>query len=322
MNVSLIGGKRMGKTILIGCAIFLITAGHVLGNWPPTNGAEIVPKNPISSDVVIITLSGYWSNSCIPIGSEVSVTGNDVFFDVLVVDPAIVCLPYCCPSWQQTKSVGPLSRGTYTVHTCRSLETFPPSPPLPLEPYTQITEFIVSGKPDIDEDGDVDFVDFSIFSQAWKAQPDDDNWNSSCNISEPNDAIINERDLAVIVNNWLEDIPGMTFQIGECTVGAVLMPAPSPESDELRFSVIVQGRYIHFEDMMAANCCSDELYLDMTVEDNLITIYENEHTTMPCPCLCDYPVTSTLGPFEPDTYVLEVYEDTNGFIGSTIVIVE
>lgn len=314
----------MGKTILVCCAILLIISGQVLGDWwwPPSDGAEIVPQNLTPSDVIAITLSGEWNNSCIPIGSEVSVTGNDVYFDVLVVDPGIYCLPFCCPSWQQIESVGPLSRGTYTIHTCRSLEMFPPSPPFPLEPYTQMTEFIVSGNPDIDEDGDVDSADFAIFAQAWKAQPGDGNWNSSCNISEPNDNIINERDLAVIVNNWLEGIPGITVQIDECTVGAVSMSALSPDSDELRFSVTVQGRYIHFEDMMAANCCPDELYLDMTVEDNLITIYENEHTTTPCMCLCDYPVTSTLGPFEPGTYVLEVYEGTNGFIGGTIVIIE
>jgi hypothetical protein len=36
-------------------------------------------------------------------------------------------------------------------------------------------------------------------------------------------------------------------------------------------------------------------------------------------CICDYPVYATLGPFEPSDYVLEVYEDLGGFIGSTIV---
>ncbi len=74
--------------------------------------------------------------------------------------------------------------------------------------------------------------------------------------------------------------------------------------------------------MMVANCCPDELWLEMTVEDNLITIYENEYLTMGCFCICDYPVAATLGPFEPGTYTLEVYEDYGGFIGSTTVTIE
>jgi len=182
--------------------------------------------------------------------------------------------------------------------------------------YTSETEFIVSGNPDIDEDGDVDLVDFAILARAWKAQPDDDNWNPSCNISEPNDDIINERDLAVVVNNWLEGIPGITFQIDDCSMEA------AADSNQPRFSVWVEGSYIHFEDMMVANCCPDELALEMTVEGNLITIYETEYTPGGCWCICDYPITATLGPFEPGTYTLEVYEDHGGFIGSTTVTIE
>jgi hypothetical protein len=37
--------------------------------------------------------------------------------------------------------------------------------------------------------------------------------------------------------------------------------------------------------------------------------------------MCDFPVTATLGPFEPDTYTLEVYQNTS-FIGSTGVTIE
>jgi hypothetical protein len=57
----------------------------------------------------------------------------------------------------------------------------------------------------------------------------------------------------------------------------------------------------------------------MTVEDDLITIYEIEHTPMPpCPCYCDYPITATLGPFQPGSYTLDVYDDGT-FIGTTNV---
>ena len=73
--------------------------------------------------------------------------------------------------------------------------------------------------------------------------------------------------------------------------------------------------------MMVANCCSDKLELQMVVEDNLITIYEIEYLGAPCFCICDYPVTATLGPFQPGIYTLEVYEDWGGFIGSATVVI-
>ncbi|MHC4616248.1 MAG: hypothetical protein ACYTEQ_00705 [Planctomycetota bacterium] len=91
------------------------------------------------------------------------------------------------------------------------------------------------------------------------------------------------------------------------------------QSESTRFTVTVEGRYIHFEDMMAANCCPEEFGLEMTVEDNLIAVYEIEYTAGGCWCICDYPVTATLGPFESGTYTLEVYESWGGFIGSTTV---
>jgi len=102
------------------------------------------------------------------------------------------------------------------------------------------------------------------------------------------------------------------------------MSLANGDGNDLRFSVSVQGRYILFEDMMRANCCPDELVLQMTVEDYLITIQEIEYLTNPCRCICDYPVTATLGPFQPGIYTLEVYQDPQygGFIGSTTVIIE
>ncbi len=102
--------------------------------------------------------------------------------------------------------------------------------------------------------------------------------------------------------------PGITYQIEDCNQGASGLFAAG-DSPPTRFSVTVEGSYINFEDMMLANCCPDELELQMVVEDNLITIYEIEHLTMPCRCICNYPITATLGPFEPGTYTLEVYQE-------------
>ena len=172
------------------------------------------------------------------------------------------------------------------------------------------------------------------------------NWRSIADIT--NDWIVDSNDLKVFVNYWLEtgecipsDLdrsqsvdfndfailggqwqqkgpgPVITYETGGC-IPVDFASSAAGESDPTRFTVTVEGQYILFEDMMRANCCPDELELLMTVEGNLITIYEIEHTPMPCPCICDYPITATLGPFEPGTYTLDVYEDGT-FIGTTTV---
>ena len=115
--------------------------------------------------------------------------------------------------------------------------------------------------------------------------------------------------------------PGITYQIEDCDQEASGVFSAEPP-DPTRFTVTVEGLYIHFEDMMVANCCPDELGLEMTVEDSIITIYETEYTPGGCYCICDYPVTANLGPFEPGTYILEVYQDYGGFIGSTTVVID
>ncbi|MHC4158933.1 MAG: hypothetical protein ACYSSO_07620 [Planctomycetota bacterium] len=41
---------------------------------------------------------------------------------------------------------------------------------------------------------------------AWLSEAGQTNWDPNCDISEPNDNIINERDLEVFCGNWLEGI--------------------------------------------------------------------------------------------------------------------
>jgi hypothetical protein len=111
--------------------------------------------------------------------------------------------------------------------------------------------------------------------------------------------------------------PDITYQIEDCNRQASGLLAAT-ESGQTRFTVTVKGRNIHFEDLMYANCCPDKLEVQMTVVENLITIYETEHTSEGCRCMCDFPIKATLGPFEPGIYVLEVYQN-GAFIGSTTV---
>jgi len=50
----------------------------------------------------------------------------------------------------------------------------------------------------------VDFVDFAILASAWQTVPNDANWNVACDISQPKDNFIDELDLAIFCENWLE----------------------------------------------------------------------------------------------------------------------
>jgi hypothetical protein len=64
-----------------------------------------------------------------------------------------------------------------------------------------VTEPSIDG--DFDDDGDVDFKDFAVLAAAWLSRPEDANWNADCNISTPKDNIIDEYDLMVFCDNWL-----------------------------------------------------------------------------------------------------------------------
>ncbi|MHC4633054.1 MAG: LamG-like jellyroll fold domain-containing protein, partial [Planctomycetota bacterium] len=72
-----------------------------------------------------------------------------------------------------------------------------------------IVEIVKEGDPGVpasfDNDGHLDFYDFSILASAWLSKPGDENWNPLCDISIPHDNIINEQDLGVLAAHWLED---------------------------------------------------------------------------------------------------------------------
>ncbi|MBN2019571.1 MAG: hypothetical protein JW749_05035 [Sedimentisphaerales bacterium] len=149
---------------------------------------------------------------------------------------------------------------------------------------------------DLDRNGRVDFRDYAFFgSEYFDTHP----------VEEPGET-------------------GISYTITPCEPG--LSQAGTYElMDGTRFTVTVNGHFIHFEDMMVGNCCTplSNLFLDMIIDGNLITIYEIEILPQfPCFCICDYPVEADAGPFESGTYTLEVYEDYGGFIGSTTFTIE
>jgi hypothetical protein len=171
---------------------------------------------------------------------------------------------------------------------------------------------------DLTNDWIVDSNDLKIFADYWLQKgeciPSDFDRSRSVDFN----------DFAIFGGQWRWKGPGPTtsYDIGGCIPVDFAFSA-SVEPDPTRFTVTVEGRYILFEDLMRANCCPEELDVEMTLEADLITIYEIERffTRIPCPCICDYPITATFGPFEPGVYTLEVYED-DWFIGSTTVTIE
>ncbi|UCG46632.1 MAG: hypothetical protein JSU94_14125, partial [Phycisphaerales bacterium] len=126
------------------------------------------------------------------------------------------------------------------------------------------------------------------------------------------------KDLAHFADKWLDSTdpnqppePVITYQVTDCDPGtSQAVPPPLPlrgNEPPPHFSASVEGQYVHFQDMVAANCCPDEIKLEMTLEESLITVFEKEYLTSPCYCNCEFPATATLGPFDDGAYTLEVY---------------
>lgn len=171
---------------------------------------------------------------------------------------------------------------------------------------------------DITNDWIVNSNDLKVFADYWLE-------TGQCLPSDfDRSQFVDFNDFAIFAGQWQEEGPGpgITYNIGGC-IPVDFAVSAAGEFEPTRFTVTVEGRNIHFEDVMRANCCPEELEVQMTLEGDLITIYEIERffTKPPCPCICDYPITATFGPFEPGIYTLEVYQNSS-FIGSTAVTIE
>jgi hypothetical protein len=60
------------------------------------------------------------------------------------------------------------------------------------------------GNADIYADGFVDFKDFAVLAAAWLSTTGSPNWNPNCDISMPADGVIDELDLEIFCENWLD----------------------------------------------------------------------------------------------------------------------
>ncbi len=59
---------------------------------------------------------------------------------------------------------------------------------------------------DFNYDGRENFIDYSVLGAAWYSDQNDYNWDQDCDISEPNDGVIDEKDLRVFSEGWLEGV--------------------------------------------------------------------------------------------------------------------
>jgi len=59
---------------------------------------------------------------------------------------------------------------------------------------------------DFEPDCDIDFYDFTVLASAWLSNSGQTHWNPACDISDPNDNVIDLLDLAVFTENWLTGV--------------------------------------------------------------------------------------------------------------------
>ena len=64
---------------------------------------------------------------------------------------------------------------------------------------------------DFELDGDVDLRDFAVLALAWLSEPGNITWNPACDISDPNDNIIDSIDLVVFTEHWLNIAPDRDY---------------------------------------------------------------------------------------------------------------
>ncbi len=67
-------------------------------------------------------------------------------------------------------------------------------------------EFSYASMGDFDYNCSVNLTDMGVLSAAWQSAKGDVNWNRICDISIPNDRVIDLADLLVVANHWMQVI--------------------------------------------------------------------------------------------------------------------
>ena len=132
-----------------------------------------------------------------------------------------------------------------------------------LEPITLLGNFPADFVPDCN----VNFNDFAVLASAWLTENGEPNYNSKCDISEPNDGVINEKDLAMFADFWLTKYPcdmvyisGGTFQMGDSKDDGYELPVHT-----VRLDSFYMGKY----EITNQQYC---LFLNSAYQQGLITV--------------------------------------------------
>ena len=110
-------------TLLLGVVALLAASSQAaVPAVLPEITVQVDPGSPTSSDILSLTLSGTWPDSCTPEGLETHVlAGDSIWIDLLLpgwdtkgpCDP-LMCLQVLTP-WQQTEFIAPVPAGDYDL---------------------------------------------------------------------------------------------------------------------------------------------------------------------------------------------------------------
>jgi len=170
-------------------------------------------------------------------------------------------------------------------------------------------------KADINGSGRVELRDFARLAANWL--------KSGTNLTGDLDdsRSVNFTDLRLLHSHWLESCNEYIQQLTVQDCNGQSEQLFLQDAAGTRFTITTQGDNLYFEDTIRANCCKQELYLKVTVAGSKITIYETEIIDVYCLCMCNYPTTAILGPFDNGTYTVEVFDIDENSLGTIEIVI-
>jgi len=177
--------------------LFLLTVvvSTVLGalktakaQWVIIEDVYIEPNQPMNTDPITVVVYGE------ALTSPTTVIGSDFYRDGtllgLYIHLELGVILWPC-NWSHSEVIGKLPADSYD---------------LLVNPLYSTSFTVVPNPADFEPDGDVDLYDFSVLASAWRSSPGDYNWDPACDISDPNDDVIDMIDLAVFTEFWLAGV--------------------------------------------------------------------------------------------------------------------
>ena len=312
---------RHTVTVGLGCGLVAIVVLSFAGAeaaaqhwwWPP--GMSVNPPNPTVDDVVTITLSGEWPDSCVPNDSQLDPpAGALLYFDLVWgYPPETLCADVITP-WERAETAGPLPVGTYGVYAAL-LDLLG----MPIEPSSLVGTFVVRSaweRGDMNCDGAVDFADINPFVLALGGQTGYEARYAECrwlNADFNDDGSANFAD----INPFVAALSGARPHIGEQGHSDCLRTERTSDigcefDDEIELTVAPGSLHVLHRNA-TYNCCLDDIVVRLMAQGHVLRFNETEVLSMPCLCVCCYEVQATVINLAPGTYTVEYcWDDYDG----------